>query len=64
MEQDNRRGVSMYFLGQNSKGETGAVTSISWNPRGEMMQVELLFTDGRREYYQPCELELEQKGRI
>jgi hypothetical protein len=54
----------MYFLGQNSKGETGAVTSISWNPRGEMMQVELLFTDGRREYYQPCELELEQKGRI
>lgn len=54
----------MYFLAQNSKGETGAVTSIIWNPRGEMMQVELLFTDGRREYYQPCELDLEMKGEL
>lgn len=54
----------MYFLAQTPRGETGQVTSMSWTPQGKMMQIELLFTDGRREYYPPCELDLEMKGEL
>lgn len=56
--------MDLHFLAKTPRGETGFVTNMGWVPRGRMIQVEVILTDGRREYYQPCELNLEMKGEL
>lgn len=56
--------MDLHFFAKTPRGEIGFVTSMGWVPHGKMMQVEVILTAGRREYYQPCELELEQKGEL
>lgn len=55
----------MFFMGLDLRTDNiGIVTNMSWDPMGNLNQVELLFVDGSREYFNPRDIELEQKGEL
>ena len=54
-----------YFMGRCLRTDNiGFVTNMAWEPMAHMIQIELLFVDDTRKYFNPKDVELEQKGSL